>query len=112
VKARLTAISFGFAAVGAVFLAVWPVYSVFDGRHAMHATLLEINGAWVFIPVMVAFMAVLFRKQAVRIIATVIVWGFAIIGGFLIGRFYVPAAIMMLLAACVEDSARWRDAVR
>jgi hypothetical protein len=32
VKARLTVISFGLAAVAAVFLMVWPVHSGFDGR--------------------------------------------------------------------------------
>jgi hypothetical protein len=100
----------------AVFLLVWPVYSGFDGRHTTHRTLLEVNGAWVIIPVtfpvVVAFLPVLFRKQAARIIATIIMLGFTLISGFSIGLFYLPAAIMMLLAACVDDSAKWRDAVR
>jgi hypothetical protein len=93
VKARLTAISFGLAAVAAVFLMVWPVYSGFDGRRTTHSTLLEVNGARVVIPVMfpvlVAFTAVLFRKEAVRIVATIIMWLFTIISGFSIGLFYL-----------------------
>jgi hypothetical protein len=97
-----------------VFLTVWPVYSGFVGRRTVHATLLEVNGAWVIIPVMfpvvTAFLPVLFRKQAVRIVATIIMWGFTIISS--IGLPYLPAAVMMLLAACVDDSANWRDAVR
>jgi hypothetical protein len=116
VKARLTAISFGLAAVAAVFLMVWPVYSGFDGRRTTHGTLLEVNGAWVIIPVMVpvvvAFLPVMFRKQAVRIVAAIIMLGFTVIGGFSIGLFYRPASIMMLLAACVDDSAQLRDLVR
>jgi hypothetical protein len=116
VKARLTAISLGLAAAAAVFLLVWPVYSGFDGRRTTHATLLQVNGAWAIIPVMfpvvVAFLPVLFRKQAVRIIAAFVMLGFTIISGFSIGLFYGPAGIMMMLAACVDDSAQWRDVVR
>jgi hypothetical protein len=32
-----------------------------------------------------------------------------VIGGFTIGLFYLPAAILMLLASCVADSAKLRD---
>jgi hypothetical protein len=48
-KARLTAISFALAAAAAVFLLVWPIYSVFDGRRTTHAPLLQVNGARVII---------------------------------------------------------------
>jgi hypothetical protein len=72
--------------------------------------LVQQNGAWVIVPVtfpvVIALLPVLVRKQAVRISATVIMWGFALIAGFSIGLFYLPAAIMMLLAACVGDSGR------
>ena len=75
----------------------------------MRSALLQVNGAWAIIPVtfpvVIAFLPVLFRKQAVRIIATIIVWGFTLISGFSIGLFYLPAAILMLVAACVGDSA-------
>jgi hypothetical protein len=101
-KERLTAISFALAAAAAVFLVVW--------------TLLQGNGALVIIPitfpVVIALLPLLFRKQAVRIIATIIMWGFAMISGFSIGLFYLPAAIAMLLAACVDDRATRHDAVR
>jgi hypothetical protein len=39
-------------------------------------------------------------------------WGRTIIGGFSIGFFYLPAAIMKLVAACVEGSAKRRDALQ
>ena len=114
-KARLTSISFWLAAVAAVFLMMWPVYSGFDGRRTTHATLLEINAAWVIIPVVVpvvlASLPVISRKQAVRIVAAISMLGFTMIS-VSIGLLYMPASIMMLLATCVEDSAQWRDAVR
>jgi hypothetical protein len=113
VKARLTAISFGLAAVAAAFLMVWPVYSGFDGRRTTHATLLEVNGAWVVIPVrcrrLLRSCQCCSAKQAVRITVTIIMWAFAIISGFSIGLFYLPTAITTL-AACMDDSAKRQDA--
>jgi len=50
-KARLTAISFGFAAVAAIVLFVVPVYSGFTDSQPVRATLIEINGKWVIVPV-------------------------------------------------------------
>jgi general stress protein CsbA len=71
------------------------------------------NGSWTIVPVMfpvlVALLPMIFRKQWVRIIATVVLGGFVLIGGFSIGFFYLPAGVLMLLAACVEDSAKFRD---
>jgi len=56
-----------------------------------------------------ALIAFLLRKQAVRIIATILIAGFALAAGFSIGLFYLPAAILMMLASCVADSARLHD---
>ena len=60
-------------------------------------------------PVLTTLIALLLRKQAVRIVATILLGGFAAIAGFTIGLFYLPAAIPMLLASCVADSAKLRD---
>ena len=57
-------------------------------------------------PVFTALLPLMFHKQAVQIIATILIGGFAIIGGFSIGLFYLPAAIMMLVATCVTPSAK------
>jgi hypothetical protein len=114
-KTRLTAVSFGLAVAAAVFLFVVPVYSVFTGDQHTHLTLFEVTGVRTLIPVIfpvaVAFVPLVLRKQVVRISAAVIMCGFTFISGFSIGLYYLPAAIMMLLAACVADSARLRDAV-
>ena len=50
-KTLLTAASFGLALVAAAFLLVWPVYSGSDGVRTTHATLLQVNGSWVIVPV-------------------------------------------------------------
>jgi hypothetical protein len=116
-KTRLTAISFALAMAAAIFLLAGPVYSTATLRQGSGAvgpvystaTLLQVNGARavrpVVFPVLVALMPLLFRKQAVRVIATVLMGGFVIIGGFSIGLFYLPAAIAML-AACSAPSAQ------
>lgn len=111
-KTRLTAASFGLALAAAIFLLVWPVYSTFDGARTTHATLLQINGlfaiALVGFPVVIALLPLVFRKQAIRIVATVLVGGFSFISGASIGLFYIPAAVTML-AACVAPSAKFLD---
>jgi hypothetical protein len=115
-KTRLTIASFGLASAAATFLLVWPVYSGFNGRNTTHAPLLQVNGSWAILPVLfpvfLAFLPVVaFRKQVLRITAAVVMLAFSFISGFTIGLFYVPAAIAMLLAACVADSAKFRDAL-
>lgn len=93
-QARLTMISFALAAGAAIFLLVVPVYSGFDNNRPTHATLLDVNGAWAIIPVLfpvlIAFLPVLFRKQWLRITATILMGGFAFIAGFTI-RVLLPA---------------------
>lgn len=112
-KTRFTIASFGLASAAATFLVVWPVYSAFDGRNTTHATLMQVNGSWAILPVLfpvfLAFMPLVFRKQALRTMAAVVMLAFSFISGFTIGLFYVPAAIAMLLAACVADAAKFRD---
>ncbi len=93
---------------------VWPVYSGFDRGKPAQATLVQVNGSWailpVLFPVMLALLPLVFPKQVLRIIVTLVMFAFSLISGFTIGLFYVPAAIAMLLAACVADSAKFRDA--
>jgi hypothetical protein len=80
-KNRLTAISFALALAAAIYLLVWPVYSGFHDARPTRATLVEINGEWVIVPVMfpvlVALVSLVVRKQVVRIIAAIVMGGFA-----------------------------------
>lgn len=113
-KTRLTGVAFGLALAAAIYLLVWPTYAGTNGSRPTRATLLQVNGPYALIPVMfpvlITLIALLLRKQWVRIAATILISGFALIGAFTIGLFYVPAAILMLLASCVSDSAKLRDA--
>ena len=46
------------------------------------------------------------RTQAVRVTAAILLVGFGTASGFTIGVFSLPAAIVMLLAACVGSAGR------
>jgi hypothetical protein len=39
----------------------------------------------------------------VRIVAAIVMGAFVLTCGFSMGMFYLPAGVLMLLAACVED---------
>jgi hypothetical protein len=110
-KTKLTAISLGLAVAGAVYLLSWPVYTNHAGKDA---TLVEVNGAWALVPVtfpvVIALVPLVYRKQAVRVVAAILMGGFALIA-MSIGLFYLPSAIVMVLAACVGDAAKLRDAL-
>jgi len=113
-KTRLTAVSLGLAMVAAILLLILPVYSGFDGNRITHATLIQVNGRWVIflvmVPVLIAAMPLLRPRQGVQIIATILLGGFVLVA-MSIGLFYLPAAVLMLLAACAEKSAKLRDAL-
>jgi hypothetical protein len=93
------------AMAAAVFALDYPLYSGFDGTRPTRATLVEVNGGWVAIPVLfpvaIALLPVVFRQRWVRIAAAVVLWVFAFLAGMSIGLFYVPAAVAMLVAAMV-----------
>lgn len=92
---RLTEVSFGLAVAAAVILLLLPVYA--------DRTLLEENGTWAIIPVLfpvaMALLPVLFERRAMRMAAACLMGGFTLLGMFTIGFFYLPAAIVMFLAA-------------
>ena len=106
-KTKLTA---GLAVAAAIYLVVWPIYS---GLRTMHATLLAVDEKVVItelFPVVIALVPLAFPTQAVRVVAAILIGGFALVA-MSIGLLYLPAAIMMVLAACVGDGATLRDAV-
>jgi hypothetical protein len=113
-KTRLAAASFGLALAATIFLLVWPVYTRSDGLRTTHATLLQVNGSWMLLavafPMIIALLPLVVRMRAMRISAAIVLGAFSFIAGFTVGLFYVPAAVAMLLAACVADSAKFRDA--
>ena len=97
--------SLGLALAAAVFVLVEPPYSRWDETHTINptrATLVEVNGEGVYIPVMfpvvVALTPLVFPRRTVRIIATLLICGFTILGSLSIGLYYFPAAAGMMLA--------------
>jgi hypothetical protein len=108
VKSILTAISCSLALAASVFLLVFPSGSGYWGGQYHSTTLLQKEGLWVLIPlsfpVLVTLLPLVFPKRAVRIGASIIIWAFAILGGFSIGLFYIPSAVVVLLGACVNSS--------
>ena len=94
---RSRSVLFGLAMTAAIFLLVWlvwPVYKGISSEGVNHATPLQVNGWWVIVPVMLPCSSRMCRwwraRQAVRIIATVVMGGFVLISGFSVGPFYLP----------------------
>jgi hypothetical protein len=109
----LTTISFALVLAAVIFLLVGPAYPVAGGGGLRHATGLEIYG-WraiipVMFPVLIGVAPLAFRMLVVRIIAAVVMFMFIFITAFTIGTYFLPAAILMLLAAFIEDSTSFRD---
>jgi hypothetical protein len=68
-----------------------------------NVSMFQTDGAWVLVvvsvPVLLALGAVLVRHQAARIAAAVLLWIGCVVGIFSVGVFFVPAAIVMTVAA-------------
>jgi hypothetical protein len=68
-----------------------------------HETLLSVDGPLIFyilaMPVIIAGAPILLRFRAVRIISAILLLGGVVIGAASIGFFYLPSAIMMVMAA-------------
>jgi hypothetical protein len=95
----LTRISFGIALAVSSLLLVVPSYTTEWGS----ATMLDVNGLSVLIPlavpVLIALTPVVFPKRSLRALAAIALGGFCLIGGFSIGLFYIPSAVIMAVAA-------------
>jgi len=109
---RLTLVSLFLAVAAAALLLIYPTYSEFSDHRTIRATLLEVNGQWAIVPVMfpvvIALVPVIFPHRVIRMIAAVILGGFAAIGGASIGLFYVPAAVAMVMAGTRSRGGGYR----
>jgi len=65
------------------------------------------DGAWVLVvvavPVLIALAGALIPARAVRIVSTVLLWTFCLLGMLSVGIFFVPAAVLMTVAAIKPD---------
>ncbi|MDE3165945.1 MAG: hypothetical protein KGN36_09075 [Acidobacteriota bacterium] len=81
-----------------------------------HASLVEINGPgviWkVLFPVALALAAVVVPVQKVRVVATILIWAFVLLGSMTIGLRYFAAAAAMLVATSAGYFAQRMRATR
>ena len=72
-----------------------------------HATSFAVNGSWVLVvvsvPVLVAFVPVLVRLRPARVVSAVLLWIGCVLGMLSVGMFFVPAAILMTIAAAAPS---------
>ena len=86
----------------------WPVSpdSKPRGSYFRHGTLASVNGprahVMLGIPVMLASLPLLLRSRAVRVVAALLLTGWVVIAAASVGLFYIPSAIMMILAASAK----------
>ncbi len=105
---RWTVAAFVAAVLGALVAAFAPTYSwcgtsSSGGEACGHATGFAVNGSWILVvvsvPVLVAFVPVLVRRRPARVVSTVLLWIGCVVGLWSVGMFFVPAAILMTIAA-------------
>ena len=97
--------SFSLALASSALLLILPVYSGSGGN----ATLLQVNGSRVFIPlaipVVVSLLPILSRRRGVCVGAAIVLCAFCVVGGFSIGLFYVPSAVAMIVAGALSPAS-------
>ncbi len=102
----LTALSFVLAVACSAMLYFVPFYS--SGH-----TLIQVSGRMVLIalavPVLASLAPVLFARFAVRVGSAAILGLFALLGGFSIGMFYIPSAVLLIAASLADLLARRRS---
>jgi hypothetical protein len=113
VKARgFTLAAFLVASLGALVAAFAPTGRVSESFGSSSGTfstrsygvsMFQVNGAWVLVvvsvPVLVALIPVLVRHRRVRIVSATLLWFGCVVGMWSVGMFFVPAAILMTIAA-------------
>lgn len=109
---RFTLAAFLVAVLGALVAAFAPTGRVMESygssngvfrTRSYSVSMFHTNGAWVLVvvsvPVLVALIAVVVRHRVARIVATVLLWTGCVLGMWSVGMFFIPAAILMTIAA-------------
>jgi len=80
--------------------------AVGDVCHAVST--FSVDGAWVLVvvsvPVLVTLLPMLVRRRSARIVSAVLLWIGCVLGALSVGIFFVPAAILMTIAASQRPS--------
>jgi hypothetical protein len=114
---RFTAAAFLLAVTGALVAAFAPTGHVMEGSgpprgvivtRSYNVSVFQTDGAWVLavvsVPVLVALVPVLVHHRAARIVSAVLLWIGCVVGIFSVGMFFLPAAIVMTVAARREPA--------
>ena len=106
--AGLGALVAAFAPTGRVSESFGSSSGVFSTR-SYSDSMFQVNGAWVLVvvsvPVLVALIPVLVRHRRARIVSAVLLWIGCVVGMWSVGMFFVPAAILMTIAASRREPA-------
>lgn len=111
---RLAVAAFLASVLGALVAAFAPTYSGCETTSSgaeicSHATGFAVNGSWILVvvsvPVLVALLPVSVRRRPARVVSTVLLWIGCVLGMLSVGMFFVPAAILMTIAAVQRPPA-------
>jgi hypothetical protein len=74
-----------------------------------NVSIFQTEGSWVLVvvsvPVLVALVPVLVRHRSARIVSAVLLWTLCVVGMWSVGIFFIPAAIVMTVAAARRERA-------
>jgi hypothetical protein len=116
-RARFTQAAFLAAVLGGLVAAFAPlgricVVSAIPGQpptqeRCSGVSIFETDGSWVLVvvtvPIVIALIPVLVRHRAAAIVSAVLLWACCVVGLFSVGMFFVPAAVLMTVAAARRD---------
>lgn len=70
-------------------------------------SIFEIDGSWVLVvvsvPVLISLLPMMVPRRTARVVAAVLLWACCVIALFSVGLFFVPAAVVMTVAAMTRD---------
>jgi hypothetical protein len=115
---RFTVAAFLLALTGALVAAFAPTGHVMESQastggvivtRSYNGSMFQTDGSWVLVvvsvPVLLALVPVLIRYRAARIVSAALLWVGGLVGMWSVGIFFVPAAIVMTIAAAWRESA-------
>jgi hypothetical protein len=108
-KANRFALASLIAAVLAALVEVFaPLYSTCgSGAGCGSATSLSVNGTWILVvvsvPVVLALVPTVLRSRSARTVSAVLLWACCVVGLASVGMFFIPAAVLMTIAASQRE---------
>jgi ABC-type transport system involved in cytochrome c biogenesis permease component len=97
----LSAVSLGLAVCASVFFLLIASYS--NGEPAREVTGPRVVLRVLVFPVIIPLLPVLIPRQTMRVAAAILLSSFSVGAILSIGVYYLPAAVVMLVAACLPE---------